>query len=342
MKSQDGRKLSHKTLEELRIRTVARVKAGESPEVLAKALGLHRSTIYGWLLKYAKGGGKALKAKPVPGRPSKIESKHLKWISDTLKTKTPKQLKLPFALWTRDQLITAFDRKFGMKMSRSTVTRILDKLGFSFQKPAERFQQQDPVIVKKWLEEEFPKIKAEAQEKKAEIYFGDEAGACSKHPLNKTIGIKGKTPIIKRTGKRFKVNMISAISQKGACRFMVTKSTVNSAVFLEFLKRLVDGAERPIFLVLDNHPIHKTEQVKEFVESTQGMLKIFYLPPYSPELNPDELVWNDVKNHGLSRTLLSDEKALKSAVLARLHSLQKLPEKVMSFFRTQTTSYAAA
>ena len=342
MKAQDGRKLSRSTLEELRIRTVSRVRSGESPEVLAKALSLHRSTIYGWLLKYQKGGHKALKAKPAPGRPPKIASLHLKWISDTLKNKTPKQLKLPFSLWTRDQLIKAFEMKFGIKMSRTNVSRILVKLGFSFQRPAERFYQQDPVIVKQWLEEDFPKIKAEAQKKKAEIYFGDESGICSRHPLNKTIGIKGKTPLVTRTAKRFKTNMISAISQRGACRFMVTESNVSSTVFLEFLKRLVDGASHPIFLILDNHPMHKTARVKEFVESTNGMLKIFYLPPYSPELNPDELVWNDVKNHGLSRTLIPNAKALKSAVLARLHSLQKLPNKVMSFFHTPTTSYAAA
>jgi transposase len=276
------------------------------------------------------------------GRPPEIKSIHLKWIRETLKHKTPKQLNLPFSLWTRDQLVKAFEMKFGIKMSLSNVSRILNKQGFSFQKPAERFHQQDPVIVKKWIEEDFPKIKTEAKKKKAEVYFGDEAGVCSKHSLNKTIGIKGETSIVTRTAKRFKMNMISAISQKGACRFMVTESNVSSAIFLEFLKRLVDGAPHPIFLILDNHPIHKTKQVKEFVESTQGMLKIFYLPPYSPELNPDELVWNDVKNHGLSRTLLPDEKALKSAVLARLHSLQKLPEKVMSFFHTSTTTYAAA
>ena len=338
----DGRKLSHKTLEELRIRTAKQVEGGESPEVLAKALGLNRSTVYKWVSNYASGGEKALIAKPISGRPSKLSAKHTLWIAKILIDKRPDQLKLPFALWTRDQIIQAVYNKFKIKVGRSIITRTLQKLGYTFQKPTVRFKQQDPIIVHKWLSKDYKKIKEEALKVDADIYFGDEAGVSSSYPLGKTVEKKGITPVIQRTTKRFRLNMLSAITAQGKCRFMVTKNSVNTDVFIEFLSRLIKGAERPIFLILDNHPIHKTKKVAEFLNKQNGRLKLFFLPPYSPELNPDELVWNDVKNHGLSKHLIDDLDSLSNKVSSRLHSLQKQVKKVASFFKTPTTAYAAA
>lgn len=338
----DGRKLSHKTLEELRIRTVKQVEAGVSPELLAESLGLHRSTIYGWISRKLKLGDEGLKAKPISGRPATLNPNHIKWLCATLTNKTPQQLQLPFALWTRDQIREALRRKFELKLSRSAITRMLKKLGFTFQKPAFRFKQQDVIIVKKWMSDDFAKIKAQAKKLGAEIFFGDEAGVSSNYKLGKTVGKKGETPIVIRTGKRFKINMLSAISMKGECRFMLCESNVNAAVFLEFLKRLISGVDKQIFLILDNHPIHKSPKIKDFVASTNGKLCLFFLPPYSPELNPDELVWNDVKNHGLSRHLIYDLNTLKTIVKNRLFKLQKSVDKIKSFFQTPTTAYTLA
>jgi transposase len=341
MKS-DGRKLSHKTLEELRIRTVKQVEAGAHPEILAKALGLNRSTIYKWIASYASGGEKALVAKPISGRPSALSTKHILWLAKILVDKRPDQLKLPFALWTRDQIIQAIYNKFGIRVGRSIITRTLQKLGYSFQKPTLRFKQQDPIIVRKWLTEDYNQIREEARKINADIYFGDEAGVSSNYTLGKTIGKKGHTPILKRSTRRYKLNMLSAITAQGKCRFMVTKDTVNTDVFIEFLLRLMKGAKNPIFLIVDNHPIHKTHKVQQFIEKQNGKLKLFYLPPYSPELNPDELVWNDVKNHGLSRHLVDSLDSLVNKVSSRLYSLQKQKGKIVSFFKTSTTAYAAA
>jgi transposase len=337
----DGRKLSHQTLEELRLRTVKQVEGGESPEVLAKALGLHRSTIYKWIALEVSGGEKALRAKPISGRPSALEEKHLKWLAKTLIDKTPHQFKLPFALWTRSQIIHVLELKFNIKVGKSIISRTLKKLGYSFQKPTVRFKQQDPIIVRKWLTEDYKKIQAEAKEVCADIYFGDEAGVSSTYSLGKTIGKKGQTPIVHRSQKRFKLNMLSAVTAQGKCRFMVTEKTVNAEVFLEFLSRLMKGAINPIFLILDNHPLHKSKVVQDYCLKQNGKLKLFFLPPYSPELNPDELVWNDVKTHELSRHLVSDLKSLRDIVYKRLHSLAKQTSKVVSFFRTPTTLYAA-
>lgn len=339
----DARKLSHKTLEELRIRTVKQVMSGESPEVLAKVLGVSRTAVYNWLSTYKKHGYKGLGSKPISGRPPKLQGKDLKWLGKILIDKTPNQLKMEFALWTRGQVKDLIKRELGIKVSKTAVTRILDVLGYTFQKPAGRFAQQDPVIVKKWQEADYPKIKAEAKKAGAEIYFGDEAGVSTmSYKLAKTIGKKGKTPIIKRSNNRHRINMISAVSAQGSCRFMVVEKTVNGEVFVEFLKRLMHKAENPIYLILDNHPIHKTKKVSSFVEKQKGQLKLFFLPPYSPELNPDELVWNDVKSNGLSRHLISTADSLKALVCSKLHSLQKSKMKIKSFFKTSTTAYTLA
>ena len=336
----DGRKLSHKTLEELRIRTVAQVEAGCYPDELARSLGFNRSTIYKWLQLKVNGGDQALYAKPIPGRPGTLNAIHLKWLCKTLTDKTPQQLKLPFALWTRDQIIEVVKRRFGIKLSKSGLSRVLNKLGFTFQKPTVRYKQQDPVIVNKWLTTDYPAIQEEAKKRGADIYFGDEASVASTYALGKTIGKKGVTPIVHRTTKRFRVNMLSAVSAKGHCRFMVTEKSGTASVFITFLKRLLVGADKPIFLILDNHPMHKSKLVQEFVEKHKDKLKLFFLPPYSPELNPDELVWNDVKNHGLSRHLVDNLETLKKLVYSRLFELQKKMSKIVSFFETPTTSYA--
>lgn len=338
----DGRTLSHKTLEELRIRTVKQVEAGAHPEELSKSLGLNRSTIYKWIQRKADGGDEGLKAKPISGRPGRLNDKHLKWLCKVLIDKTPQQFKLPFALWTRDQIIEVVKRKFGIKLSKTGLSRVLEKLGFTFQKPTVRYKQQDPIIVGKWVTSDFPKIQAEAKERDADIYFGDEASVSSTYSLGKTIGKRGVTPVVQRTTKRFRVNMLSAVTAKGQCRFMVTEQSGTAAVFVTFLKRLLVGADNPIFLILDNHPIHKSKLVQNFVEKNKDKLKLFFLPPYSPELNPDELVWNDVKNHGLSRHLVDNLETLKKLVYSRLFELQKKTTKVASFFKTPTTSYAAA
>ena len=341
MKKLDGRRLSRKTQEDIRLRTVARVRAGESPEVLAKALGFSRSAIYKWLSDYANGGKKALAAKPTPGKPSRLNTEHLRWIYKVVVGKNPLQLKLPFALWTRSQLIIAIKRKFGIEVGKTVLSRALEKLGLSFQRPLTRLHQQDPVIVQKWLEKDYPAIKKEAKAVGAEIFFGDESGLRSDYRLGKTLGARGQTPVLSRTSARFKLNMISAVSGTGSLRFMVTEKTVNGAVFIEFLKRLSHGARKPIFLIVDNHPIHKTKAVEEFVQKTDGKLKLFFLPPYSPDMNPDEMVWRQVKQHEVQRNLYDNQTALKQAVFKSLHRLQKCKDTLLSFFKTPTTVYAS-
>lgn len=179
--------------------------------------------------------------------------------------------------------------QFSVKLSLVSVGRLLKKMGLSPQNPLHRAYQQDPDFVQQWLESEFPK-KTLARKAKAEIYFGDEASVRSDFHSGTTWAPKGLTPVVKTTGARFSVNMISAISPRGKLRFMTIEGRFNAGKFIEFLKRLIHNSKNPVFLIVDSHPAHKTNKVKEFIDSTKGKLRLFILPPHSPELNPDELV----------------------------------------------------
>ncbi len=278
------------------MRAVQQIEDGESPEVVIKALGMNRRTVYKWIALYRERGAEGLKATPLSGRPLKLSGTMLRWIFKTVTTKNPLQLQFPFALWTREMVRDLIEKRYGIKLSIVSIGRLLKKLGLSCQKPLMRAFQQDPVVVRQWLDEDYPKIKQLARRQKAEIYFEDEAGIRSDHHFGTTWGIKGATPVVKTTGARFSVNMISAITSQGKMKFMTYSGKMKANVFCDFLKRLIHNVTNKIFLVLDGHPVHRSSAVKKFVQSTKGKLRLFFLPPYSPELNPDELVWNNVKS----------------------------------------------
>lgn len=343
MKKNDARKLDHKTLTELRNRAVSSVQDGESPEVVARALGINRVTIYGWLARYRDGGWGALEAKKRGGRPPKLDGKALRWIYRTVTRKNPEQMNFPFALWTTAMIATLIHRKFRIKISRWSVGRLLNQLGLTVQRPMWRAYQQNPKEVEQWLNEEYPKIAAKAKRLKARVFFGDEAGVRSDFHSGTTWGVRGRTPIVSTTGQRFGCNMISAVSARGDLRFMVTKGRVGAKVFIEFIRRLLRDVPGRIFLIVDGHPAHKAKLVKTFVESKKvnGRLQLFFLPPYSPELNPDEWVWNDLKNNGIGRKIITSKDQMKKEVVSHLRGLQKTSDKVRSFFQAPTTKYAA-
>lgn len=340
MKKTDGRKLSHKTLEEIRVRAVQQVESGESPEAVIKALGFDRSRIYVWLAKYREGGEAALKAKPISGRPPTMSNKQLKYLYELLATQTPEQLGFEFALWTRALIRRLIRDRFGVRMSEVSVGRMLKRMGLSPQKPMRRAYEQNEDQVRQWKEIVYPRIQALAKQEKAVIYFADEASVKSDYHAGTTWAPKGKTPVVRATGQRFGLNMLSAISGRGHLRFMVTDERLTAALFCRFLKRVLRDAVQPVFLIVDNHPVHRSGEVKRFVAATEGKLRLFHLPPYSPELNPDELVWNDLKAHAVGRRSVETKADLKRLVISHLRSLQKLPHKIMALFKEQHVRYA--
>jgi transposase len=342
MKKLDGRKLDSKTMEQIRTRAVQRVQEGESPEVVIKTLGFARACIYNWLARYRSGGWHALRTGKQSGRPKRLNGQQIAWIYRTVRDKTPQQLKFAFALWTRRLVVRLIKEQFGIKLSESSVGRLLRQLGFTCQKPLYRAYQQDPKLVNEWKAEVYPQIQRRAKKEKAIIYFEDESGIRSDFHSGKTWALRGRTPIIEATGARFGLNMIAAVSGRGQMKFMVVQGTVNADQVCDFLNRLMHDHEGKVFLIWDGHPTHRSKKVKGCIESFEGRLEVYRLPSYSPELNPTEQVWAHVKSNGVGRKTVFGPDQLKISVIAVLRSLQRLPGKVISFFRHPDCSYTLA
>ena len=342
MKKRDGRTLDHGALEDIRIQAVQRVEAGESPEDVVRILGFSRTVIYDWLAKYREGGLDALRAKAIPGRPPRLDGNQLRWLYRAITTRNPLQYQFEFALWTRAMVRELIRERFGVRLSDVSVGRLLKKLGLSPQKPLRRAYEQNPQLVQTWLAEDFPKIQALAKKQRATVFFADEAGVRSDFHSGTTWAPKGQTPVVEATGQRYGMNLISAISPRGELRFMTVEGRMNAGKFIGFLKRLLHNAKRPVFLIVDGHPSHRARKVFDFVQATKGKLRLFFLPPYSPELNPDELVWNHLKNHGVGKRIVKSRDELKRVVIGHLRFLQKTPDLIRAFFREPHVQYVLA
>lgn len=339
MKEFDGRKIDPKAMEQIRMRAVARVQQGESPEVVIETLGFARACIYNWLARYRAGGWDALKSGKGSGRPRKLSAQQIRWIYTTIRDKDPLQLKFPFALWTRSMIRNLINKQFGVKLSSTSIGRLLHQLGFSCQKPLYRAYQKNPDAIEQWKQKVFPKIKKRAKKLGATIYFEDEAGIRSDFHSGTTWSLKGKTPAVEATGARFRLNMMAAVSTRGHMRFMIVQRSIGAEQVCEFLHRLMHKAQNPIFVIWDGLPAHRSRKVRELAESSDGRLEIYFLPSYSPELNPTEQVWRSVKIHGVGRMSVFGPDQLKSAVLGKLRRLQKIPRIILAFFKHPECSY---
>jgi len=298
--------------------------------------------MYRWLAQYRSGGWGALKAKPLAGRPPGLDDKKSKWTCNTGTQKNPLQFRFQFALWTREMVVQVIKEKYGIRLAANSVGRLLAQLGITPQKPLHRAIERDEALVQQWLKAEYPKIKKMAKAEGADIYFGDAAHIRSDHHAGRTWGKKGETPIVMATGSRHGMSLISAITSKGHMRFMIKESGgVNADAFIEFLKRLLIGAKRSIFLIVDRGPAHRAKKTKAFVETLGGKLRLFFLPPYSPDRNPDELVWKHLKADTVGRMVVTDKADFKSKVVSSMRSLQSKPAKICSFFQKPSLQYAA-
>ena len=341
MKTMDGRKLKHEVLTELRKRAVARVQSGESPEDVIRTMGFCRACIYNWLAMYRAGGWDALDASKRGGRRRKLKGPMIAWVYRVVVGSDPRQHKFPFALWTRQAIAILIYRQFKIRLGKNSVGRLLAQLGITPQKPLWRAYQQDPERVRQWVEEEYPVIAREAKRMGAEIWFGDESGLRSDYHAGTTWGVKGKTPVVRTTGARYRLNLLSAVNRRGKMRFMLEKGKLSAEVVCRFLERLMEGSPRPIFLILDGHPMHKSGKVAAKVRIFDGRLRLYLLPPYSPELNPTEEVWREVKSHRVGRAGVFSFEDMKLEARSAMHHLVHRPDKIRAFFYSKSTSYAA-
>lgn len=339
----DGRKITKDAREHTRKIAIQRVHSGECPEEVIASLGMSRSTIFDWLAKYRSGGWNALKDNKGKGggRPKKLSGSQIEAVYKAVTSGDPRQQCFDFALWTRELVAQLIQKKFGIKLSKWSVGRLLSQLGLSPQKPLKKAYQKSPELVEKWLKKQYPQIKAQAKKHGATIYFADEASVRSDHQSGTTWGKVGETPTVVSNGSRYSVNMISAVSATGRMKFMIIESRFNTEVFIDFMKRLIKDHEGPVFLIVDGHSAHKSMKTQNFVKASEGKIRLYHLPPYSPELNPDELLWNDLKSNIIGRKVADSKQNLVQMVRTGLMRLQKLKGRIASYFQAKLTSYAS-
>ena len=343
MKTKVKRRKNKDAQEETRFRVAAylRKKLGTQKQA-SEIFGITERSVNKIWSQYKQGGKRALysKKRGVQGG-KKLKKEQAYKVRQLIKEKLPDQLKLPFGLWTREAVQQLILNKFDIELSRWQVGRYLKSWGYTPQKPIKKAFEQKPEQVKKWLEQEYPSIQARAKVEKAIIYFGDETGCRSDHQAGKSYAPKGETPIIKATGKRYTVNMISAISNKGHLQFMLMEKGFNSEVFKTFLQQMIKYSKKKIFFITDNHPAHKTIKLNEWLKENKNKIEVLFIPPYSPELNPQEYVNQDLKTNIIGKKRAINKEQLKDNINNFMNKRKKDKPQVKKYFQHKHAKYAA-
>ena len=339
----DARRLPPEGQEDLRRRVVrAVVEDGMKQVEAVRVFGVSRGSLHNWLRAYESGGDAALKARRRgPKRSSRLKGHQAATVVRLIEDRHPEQLHLPFALWTREAVGDLIRERFGIDLSVWTVGRYLSRWGFTPQKPLRRAYERDPAAVKAWMEKDYPAIAKKAKAQKGLVYWGDEMGMRSDHQVGRSYGRKGKTPVVPGTGRRFGCNMISALTNLGQLSWMVFRERFTTKVFTEFLRRLTKQAGRKVFLIVDGHPVHRSRAAKTWAARHADQIELFFLPGYSPELNPDELLNNDVKSNAVGRRRAATQTEMVENVRSYLWSTQRQPHIVRSYFNHEDVRYAA-
>jgi transposase len=344
MEKIDARKLSTDAQQEIRYQVIRLKKQGRKRNEISEITGIHQSTISQWWKLYQTEGKGALKIKK-RGRPTgdcrTLTSEQEKELQKAVHDKCPDQMKLPFALWTRIAVQQYIKQLWSIDMPIRTVGEYLKRWGFTPQKPLRRAYKQNPEAVKKWLNEQYPDIAKRAKAEKAEIHWGDETGLCNDSYHGRSYAPRGKTPAIRLHPRCKRVNLISTVTNQGKVRFMVYKDKMNSATMIKFLERLIKDSPQKVFLILDNLKVHHSHIVKDWLEEHKHQIEVFFLPSYSPELNPDEYLNCDLKAGVHSGTPARNKEQLKKKAISHLRKLQKMPSRVAKYFRHPKIAYAA-
>jgi len=344
MEKTDTRRLKPEVLQQLRHQAIRLRKKGMKYKAISEVIDVHHTTICGWWKAYEREGTKGIRLKTrgrKHGAKRTLSPEQEKELQKIIEDKEPDQLKLPFALWTRRAVIQIIKKLYRIDMPIRTAGEYLKRWGFTPQKPLKRAYEQNPEAVKKWLDEEYPKIASQAKKEGAEIHWGDETGLRNDSQHGRSYSPRGKTPVIRLCAKRERINLISSITNQGKVRFMVYQDTMNSQALIKFLKRLIKDADKKVFLILDNLRVHHSKLVKEWLKEHEEEIELFFLPSYSPELNPDEYLNCDLKAGVHSGAPARKKADLKKKTISHLRMLQKKPQRVMKYFKHPKILYAA-
>lgn len=346
MADEDARKLTSKQQETLRktaIRMIYQEEIGKREVV--RIIGVCRQQINKWCRRYEKHGMEGLGAQKRGRRTGEkrlLESWQCAAVVRVITDNTPDQLKLPFVLWTRAAVRDYIEDQYGICLTLNTMGNYLKRWGFTPQKPVVKAYEQSPVAVKKWLEEDYPALQERAKKEKAVIFWGDETGVTNEIHHGRSYAPKGQTPVVKKVGKKLKINMISAVTNKGELRWMSYTSSMTQNKYILFLARLIRSEKRKIYFIADNLSVHHGKKVKTWVAKHQDEIELCFIPSYAPELNPDEYLNRDLKTNlhqGRSPRTFED---LKANLKSFMSMLQKTPARVMKYFNSSKLSYCAA
>jgi transposase len=345
MEKIDSRGLPDAVLNERRRRAVKLREAGVAVRQVAEQCELSTHTVVEAHKAFRLGGWSAVKVKR-GGRPvgsgRQLTAEQEKKIQQLIQDRTPDQLKLAYALWTRQAVSELIEAVYGVRLTVRNMGKYLKRWGFTPQRPLKKAYEQSPEAVSKWVNEEYPKIAAQAKQEGAEIQWGDETGLRSDDVRGRGYAPKGKTPVVLANANRAKLSVISTVTNKGQMRWKVFSGALNAKVLIGFMKRLVHGREKRIFLVLDNLRVHHSKAVKKWLKENENKIQVFYLPSYSPELNPDELLNADLKQHVTKVAPARNKSALTRTAIGALRSIQKQPGRVENYFGQKDVCYAAA
>jgi len=344
MEKKDARRLKPEVQQQLRNQAARLFKKEWKNKDIAAAFGVSEVTVSRWKKAYKQNGSKGLKITKrgrKKGQFRTLSPDQENEIKKAIKDKCPDQLKLPFALWTRGAVQQLIFQLWSIQMPIRTVGEYLCRWNFTPQKPLRKAYEQNPKAVKKWLDEDYPKISANAKREKAEIHWGDETGLSNNCQHGRSYSPRGKTPAIRLPARKERINLISSVTNQGKTRFMLYDGTMNSDTFIKFLKRLIKDAGRKIYLILDNLRVHHSKPVKKWVQEHKNEIELFFLPSYSPELNPDEYLNCDLKDGVHSKVPARTKVDLKKKAVSHLRKIQKMPGRVKKYFKHPKIAYAA-
>jgi transposase len=344
MQATDMRSLSRDARHERRVQVIRLRERGYSYEDIAQQTGLSRTGVFDICKRWRRLGDKGLRDAP-GGRPAgegrALDLTQELLLRELIACKTPEELQLPWALWTRAAVGQLIGQYCAVALSVRAVGLYLARWGFTPQKPLTQAREQSPAAVSQWLEEDYPKIAARARAEGAEIHWGDETGLRSDDVRGRGYAPRGQTPAVRVSRKRQGLSVISTVTNKGQMRWRVFDGGMNGPRLIDFMQRLVREVGKKVFLILDNLRAHHAKPVKAWLAANAERIEVFYLPSYSPELNPDEMANADLKQAVTKRVPARTKQELAKAVTSHLRSVQRQPERVKKYFQHEPVRYAA-
>jgi transposase len=344
MRQVDMRKLPAAAQEERRRQVIGLREAGMTYGAIGERLGLSRTGVFNICQRFAAEGAKGLVSKPRGRKPDEqrlLDAAREAEVQGLIRRHTPDELGLPFALWSRAAVGALIARRCRVELAVRTVGKYLARWGFTAQKPIRRAYEQDPTAVRRWLRREYPAIVAQAKQARGVVVWGDETGLRSDDVRGRSYAPRGRTPVVRVCHKRAGLSLITAVTNRGKLRWMIVDGAVNAPAFIRFLRRLIRDARRKVFLILDRLKAHRARLTRDWLAAHRSEIEVHYLPPYSPELNPDEGVHADLKQAVPRKAPARSKQQLKRAAISHMRSLAKRPKRIRSIFQHQQFRYAA-